>query len=141
MRHTLTAMLIAAMLAAASVTAGAGDGSAEAQQVISDQIDAFLKDDMDRAYSYASPGIQQMYPSPDIFFQMVKKGYAPVYRPGNFAFGRSESSAGGAQVVQEVLIHAPDGSDWTAIYTLERQSDGSFKISSVRMVKSAPPSA
>lgn len=140
--HALaSAILGTAMLFATSIACLAGDAEATARQIISDQIDAFLSDDMDRAYSYASPGIQQMFPTPEIFFQMVKKGYGPVYRPGNFAFGRSEVSADGNSVVQEVLIHAPDGQDWTALYTLQRQPDGSYKISSVQMIKSAPPSA
>ena len=125
-------------LAFATPSYGADGAVLTAQNIISAQIDAFLKDDAQRAYSYASPGIQQMYPSPDIFFEMVKRAYGPVYRPGNYAFGRSEMTANG--VTQEVLIHASDGQDWTALYTLERQSDGSFKISSVHMIKSAPPS-
>jgi hypothetical protein len=137
----LIAILAAVMLTAAADRGVAGDAATTAQQIISGQIAAFLDDDMDRAYSYASPGIQQMFPTPEIFFQMVKKGYAPVYRPGNYAFGRSEVSADGSTIVQEVLIHAPDGQDWTAIYTLQRQPDGSYKISAVQMIKSAPPSA
>ncbi|WP_407946658.1 DUF4864 domain-containing protein [Pararhizobium mangrovi] len=130
--------LMAILLLAATCVPGlAGDGSKEAQTIIADQIQAFLNDDEEKAYSFAAPGIKQMYPTPDAFFEMVKRGYAPVYRPNNFTFGGSKVEAGGDTIIQSVLIHAPDGQDWTAIYRLERQPDGSLKISAVQMIKAA----
>lgn len=107
-----------------------------AQGIIQSQIAAFLNDDASTAYSFASPTIRQKFTTEDAFFDMVKKSYAPVYRPGNFAFGRSKID--GDMVVQEVLISGPDGKDWTALYQLLRQPDGSYKINGVHMVRSAP---
>ncbi|MCT7665477.1 DUF4864 domain-containing protein [Shinella kummerowiae] len=107
-----------------------------AQSIIQSQIDAFLNDDAKTAYSFASPTIRGKFPSESAFFDMVKKGYAPVYRPGNFAFGRSKVA--GDTVVQEVLISGPDGKDWTALYQLVKQPDGSYKINGVHMVRAAP---
>ncbi len=141
MRRFATIVFATTLLSLFPASAFAGGAASQAQGTISNQIDAFLNDDMQKAYSYASPGIKRMYPTPGLFFDMVRKGYAPVYRPGNYAFGRSRVSPDGNEVVQEVLIHAPDGHDWTAIYTLARQADGSLKITSVHMVRSAPPSA
>ena len=60
-----------------------------AQGVIQGQIAAFLHDDAKAAYFFASPAIRGKFPTEGAFFDMVRKGYAPVYRPGNFAFGRS----------------------------------------------------
>jgi hypothetical protein len=107
-----------------------------AQSIIQNQIEAFLNDDAEAAYSFASPQIRQKFPDKSIFFEMVKRGYTPVYRPGNFAFGRSKVE--GDTVVQEVLISAPDGKDWTALYFLVRQPDGSYKINGVQMLQQAP---
>ena len=67
---------------------------------------------------------------------MVKRGYTPVYRPGNFAFGRSKID--GDTVVQEVLISGPGGKDWTALYFLVKQPDGSYRINGVQMLQQAP---
>ncbi|MDQ0320389.1 hypothetical protein QO002_002527 [Pararhizobium capsulatum DSM 1112] len=106
------------------------------QSVIERQIGAFLDDDKAEAYSYASPQIRSKFPNEDVFFDMVRRGYAPVYRPGNFAFGRSKIKGG--TIVQEVLISAPDGKDWTALYYLEKQPDGSYKINGVQMLQQAP---
>lgn len=107
-----------------------------ARTIIQDQIAAFLNDDAEAAYSFASPAIRDKFPDKTTFFDMVKRGYQPVYRPGNFAFGRSKVI--GDQVIQEVLISAPDGKDWSAIYQLVRQPDGSYKINGVMMLQSAP---
>lgn len=106
------------------------------QGVIQSQILAFLNDDAEAAYSFASPTIRGKFATREAFFDMVKKGYAPVYRPGNFAFGRSKVQ--GDMVVQEVLISGPDGKDWTALYQLLKQPDGSYKINGVHMVRAAP---
>ena len=107
-----------------------------AQAIIQNQITAFLNDDAKTAYSVASPTIRGKFPNETAFFDMVKKGYGPVYRPGNFAFGRSKVE--GDMVVQEVLISGPDGKDWTALYQLLKQPDGSYKINGVHMVRAAP---
>jgi hypothetical protein len=105
------------------------------QSVIEQQIDAFLHDDAEAAYSFASPTIRQKFPNQSVFFDMVKRGYAPVYRPGNYAFGRSKVS--GDTIVKEVLITGDDGKDWTALYQVIRQPDGSYKINGVHMAPSA----
>ncbi|MBB5041702.1 DUF4864 domain-containing protein [Shinella fusca] len=107
-----------------------------AQGVIQGQIAAFLHDDAKAAYSFASPAIRGKFPTEGAFFDMVRKGYAPVYRPGNFAFGRSRVI--GDTVVQEVLISGPDGKDWTALYQLVKLPDGSYKINGVHIVRAAP---
>ncbi|CAN7471147.1 DUF4864 domain-containing protein [Phyllobacterium sp. LjRoot231] len=106
-----------------------------AQSIIKQQIEAFLKDDASTAFSFASPAIQEKFLNQSLFFEMVKKAYQPVYRPGNFAFGRSKVA--GDEVIQEVLITGADGKDWTAIYQLVKQSDGTYKINGVQIIQSA----
>ena len=101
------------------------------QAVIERQIDAFLHNDAKAAYSFASPTIRDKFPDEASFFEMVKRGYGPVYRPGNYAFGRSKVLDG--TVLQEVLITGSDGKDWTVIYQVVRQPDGSYKINGVHM--------
>lgn len=126
--------LIAAALAG---PAWAGDVE-DAQMIIESQIKAFLDDDAEEAYSYAAPGIRKLYPDTKSFFEMVRQGYEAVYRADNFAFGRSKALPEGI-IVQEVMINGPEGEDWTALYAMEKQPDGSFKIRGVQMVKYAAP--
>jgi hypothetical protein len=106
------------------------------RSVIEQQITAFLNDDAKAAYGFASPSIRGKFASEQAFFDMVRRSYAPVYRPGNFAFGRTKAT--GDTVVQEVLISGPDGKDWTALYQVVKQPDGSYKINGVHMVRATP---
>lgn len=120
-------------LPALSQQAQTEDPAGMAKGVIEQQITAFLNDDAVAAYSFASPEIKSVFPNADRFFEMVKKSYGPVYRPGNYAFGRNKISPDGAVAFQEVLISAPDGKDWAVYYELKRQKDGNFAINGVRM--------
>jgi hypothetical protein len=118
----------------ASTPARAEDPVAVSRHVIEQQIDAFLKDDAETAYSFAAPGIKARYPDKDAFFAMVKRSYQPVYHPGNYAFGRNKSIADGAMILHEVTITGQDGKNWKAIYKMARQPDGSYKIEGVLIV-------
>ncbi|MEZ2219572.1 DUF4864 domain-containing protein [Rhizobium sp. RCC_161_2] len=114
--------------------ARAEDPVQTAQTLIQGQIEAFLQNDAATAYSFAAPGIKALFPDKDIFFAMVKKSYQPVYHPGNYAFGKSRAIDNGAVVYQEVLITGIDDKDWTAIYQIARQPDGSYKINGVQIL-------
>ncbi|WEX87072.1 DUF4864 domain-containing protein [Sinorhizobium garamanticum] len=134
--------MVRIVLLALCLTLLIGPGSALAdepvetvQSIIRAQIKAFLEDDADTAYSFASPAIRTKFPDKIIFFDMVKRSYQHLYRPGNFAFGRSKVV--GEEVFQEVLISGSDGKDWTAIYDLVHQPDGTYKINGVMMLQTA----
>ena len=127
-------------LLAGPVTAQEGGEPArsEIRAIIADQLDAFRLDDAPRAFSHAAPGIQQAFPTPEAFMDMVRRGYLPVYRPKEVAFGPAEEIDGTA--VQQIFVTGPDGKDWVALYTLERQPDGAWKISGC-LLRPAPGSA
>ncbi|MBR1151060.1 DUF4864 domain-containing protein [Bradyrhizobium sp. JYMT SZCCT0428] len=109
------------------------DDVAAAQSVIRAQEQAFGRDDSAAAYSHAAPSIQQIFPEADIFMQMVRQAYPPVYRHKSFEFG--EARAAGGQIAQRVHIVDADGQAWEALYTLERQPDGSLKITGCSLLK------
>ncbi len=116
-------------------SAKAEDPVAEAQSVISSQIAALMHNDAEKAYSFASPDIRSLYPNKDQFLAMVRSSYEPVYHAGNYAFGRSKLIGGGEVVLQEVMISAKEGKDWTAIYEMRLMDDGSYKVNGVRMIR------
>jgi hypothetical protein len=130
-------MRIAALLVALSVAFGPlsahADDVATAQGVIRAQEQAFVRDDSAAAYSYAAPAIREIFPAPDIFMSMVQNGYAPVYRHKSFEFG--ESKVEGDRIAQRVHIVDANGEAWEALYTLEQQSDGSYKITGCSLLK------
>jgi hypothetical protein len=134
MRAFSAAVVFSLASLALVLSSRAEDAVQTTQALIQQQIQAFLHDDANAAYSFAAPGIKAMFPDKDTFFAMVKKSYAPVYHPGNYAFGRNRSVDDGATIYQEVLITGSDGKDWSAIYQVTRQPDGSYKINGVQIV-------
>ena len=111
----------------------AADEIVAAQNVIRSQEQAFSRDDAAAAYSFAAPQIRRIFPNADIFMSMVQNGYAPVYRHRSFEFG--EARVEGEWVAQRVHIVDQDGQGWEALYTLEQQADGSFKITGCTLLK------
>jgi Domain of unknown function (DUF4864) len=101
--------------------------------IIQDQIEAFQRDDAARAFSYASPALQSMFGSQERFMAMVKEGYQPVYRPRSYTMGEFEDTPGGTSL--SVQIQDLEGTDWLAIYTLEQQPDGAWRISGCYLAK------
>ncbi|MCP3441568.1 MULTISPECIES: DUF4864 domain-containing protein [unclassified Bradyrhizobium] len=128
----IAALLVVLSLACSSFSARADD-VATAQGVIRAQEQAFARDDAAAAYSQAAPAIREIFPAPDIFMSMVQKGYAPVYRHKSFEFG--ESRIEGSSIAQRVHIIDANGEAWEALYTLEQQPDGSYKITGCSLLK------
>jgi hypothetical protein len=128
----LTLMVTVRPLSAAELTQS---DSLEFQRIISSQIQAFRADDGFAAYSYAAPAIRKIFPSPEIFMQMVRNGYQPVYRPRSFAFGEITEEAPG-RPTQRVAVVDANGKAWIALYAFEKQPDGSWKIIGCSLVES-----
>ena len=103
----------------------AGD-SAAIHDVIQGQLDAFRRDDSQAAFGFAAPGIQSMFRSPEIFLEAVRQGYRPVYRPRQVEF-RELKTIDGA-IVQQVYVVGPDNEPKLALYIMEQQPDGSWRI-------------
>jgi hypothetical protein len=95
-------------------------------RTIDDQIAAFRRDDGPAAFAFASPSIQRQFATPDIFMNMVRNGYAAVYRPRSVAFG--ELLRVDSTLLQLVEVVGPDGAPVLAVYEMERQGDGSWRI-------------
>lgn len=128
----IAALLVALVITLGAAPARAGDVSA-AQGVIRAQEQAFARDDAAAAYSHAAPAIREIFPAPDIFMSMVQNGYAPVYRHKSFEFGESRSE--GNWISQHVHIVDANGEAWEALYTLEQQADGNYKITGCSLLK------
>ena len=106
-------------------TVSAADQAA-IRDVIQSQVEAFRRDDGDAAFGYASPMIQGMFGQSDIFMDMVRQGYRPVYRPQVFDFREIVDMHG--EIAQKVHVVGPDGRPVTAVYPMTRLPDGSWRI-------------
>ena len=117
-----------------SAPPGPADAAA-IRAVIEHQLVAFQRDDAASAFSDASPGIQAKFGTPDVFMEMVRTGYQPVYRPRETEF--RDLVAGPEGLVQKVLFVGPDGRPVLALYSMEREDDGSWRISGCVLLEPA----
>lgn len=130
MKHlTLAAAVV---ILALTAPLNAQDGAAEARMTIERQLDAFIGDDGRTAYSLAAPNIRRLFPTVDGFMAMVRSAYGPVYRSRDVTFGEVEMRPDG-QIAQRVTMQGPDGRYYDAMYTLERQADGVWRITGVSL--------
>lgn len=106
----------------------------EIKSVISGQIQSFLKDDFEKAFTYAAPNIKQMFGTPERFGQMVTNGYPMVHRPSEVTFQDLVESDGA--YTQDVLLRDVQGLYYVARYTMV-QVGGDWQISGVQVLKSA----
>jgi len=125
-----------ALVLAAVMAAGLA-GQAVAQEgdivaTIRGQMDAFLAEDPARAFTYASPGIQGLFGTPDNFARMVRDGYPMVWRPDDVRFGPLRQVEG-AQL-QSVYVTDADGRAHLLEYRME-QIDGRWRIAGVRLLQ------
>ena len=131
-------VLFAAMLLAGAALARADESVAAAdaaaiQQVIQGQMNAFKADDWNAAFAFASPGIQTKFENAQVFSQLVTQAYQPVYRPRDVEFRELKASEFGP--MQEVHVVGPDGLNYLAYYTMEKQADGTWRISGCYLVR------
>ena len=96
------------------------------RDVIGRQVEAFRRDDGEAAFGLASPTIRRMFGSAEIFMDMVRQGYQPVYRPRVFDFREVVELHG--QPAQKVHVVGPDGRPVTAFYPMTQLPDGSWRI-------------
>ncbi len=127
--------LLLVILFAPQASAGEiSDGDRQAiRAVIEDQLGAFQRDDAAGAFAHASPSIQRQFQNPTIFMEMVRIGYPPVYRPRHVEF-RDIVDVDGVPT-QRVLLVAPDGTPVIALYPMERQADGTWRIDGCFLVR------
>jgi hypothetical protein len=134
-REAMT-MRIAFVAFALSLLTGAGIAAADPatagdkvafREIISAQISAFQADDAAGAFTFASPDLQAKFGSAATFLDMVPTGYEPVYRPKAVEFRDIVEHDYGPE--QQVFVIGPDGRGYIAHYMMERQPDGSWRIS------------
>ena len=104
------------------------------QNTISSQIDAFKKNDIEEAYTFAAPNIQAQFPNPENFGLMVRKGYPIIWKPKSFKFVNFKDL--GDKCIERVLFQSYNGSLETYDYILEKNNN-LWKIAGVLTIRSA----
>ena len=96
------------------------------RSAIAAQLQAFRQDDADGAFRIASPQIEQRYGDAATFLAAVKVGYPAVYRARDVSYGPIIRQDGA--ILQQVGLVGPDGTGAVALYTMEREANGTWRI-------------
>lgn len=145
----LSAAMLPGALLSGAAQAQTGDAQGYSQpapgdrqailNTIQSQLDAFQADDGARAFSFATPRLRRMFGSPENFMAMVRGGYMPVYRPQSVEFLDARVVSG--RTGQAVRFVGPDGVAVIALYTMEQQADGSWRIAGVQLIRTGEVSS
>ena len=130
----LAAMLLGAPLAAAAGAAPTSADSAMAdaewqsiKTTISEQLAALKAGDGPKAFAQASPSIRQQFGTATDFLAMVRAAYGALISARYTEF--LEGAVIDGTVIQPLRLVAPDNSVRVALYTMQKQPDGRWKIS------------
>lgn len=131
MLKILTIPLAALAIAGAALPLAAQDRGA-IPGIIRQQLDAFGADDVDTAWGFASPAIQELFGTPGNFGRMVAEGYPMVRDPGAIRFGGLTDDGG--VPTQRVFVSDGNGVVHVLDYMMETV-DGQWRIGGVRYVE------
>jgi len=133
------------MLAAASALAASAPGDPAPREwkaikgVIGDQLAALKKDDGARAFKHAAPGLQAQFGDAATFLRMVHTSYQPLID------ARYREYLDGAvidgQVIQPVRLIMKDDTVLVALYTMQKDDAGRWRISGCLLAPSTVKSA
>jgi hypothetical protein len=130
----LAAMVLGVPLApparAAATTADSPLADAEWRAIkgtISEQLAALKAGDAGKAFAHASPSIRQQFGTAADFLAMVRTAYGALIVARYTEF--LEGAVIEGNVIQPLRLVAPDNSVQVALYTMQKQPDGRWKIS------------
>jgi hypothetical protein len=98
----------------------------ETENIIKNQIQAFIDKDAEEAFSYAAPIIKLKFGNPDNFMSMVENYYEPVSNPKQYYFIDAKYSDG--SVYHKLQIVSQSNLSYLATYSLIK-NDNEWKIS------------
>jgi len=133
MRRLVLSLLVVLGLSGPVLADGAG-----IEATISGQIEAFRSDDFDRAFTYASPGIQGLFGTSQNFGLMVRQGYPMVWRPAEVEYLDLREIAG--NLWQKVRITDAAGTVHILDYQMIETESG-WKINAVQVLEAVGLSA
>lgn len=119
----ITASLAAARLGAEPVPES---DAQKVRAVIETQLQAFADDDAERAFEANTPGVRDAFGSAGHFLALVRGGYPMILHPASISFMRPELR--GNAVIQLAEIVDAQGKSWLALFSVEQQPDGSWRI-------------
>lgn len=132
MRHAIFGLLIWVGLGLG--VAGQAQES-DIRATIDAQLQAFQRDDFEAAFEFASPTLQRLFQTPEVFERMVTQGYPMVWRPGagvRYLELRREESG----IWQRVMITDATGRVHVLDYRM-LETEAGWRINGVQILDSS----
>ncbi len=101
------------------------------KQVITAQRAALVAGDKNKAFSYATPALRAQFGDADTFMAMVQLGYAALLTARYTEF--LDGAVVEGLVIQPLRLIDADNTVRLALYTLEKQPTGAWRISGCRI--------
>ena len=133
LRSLLPGLLLFAFASSLPAEEIAAEDALAIRAVIAEQLDAFSKDDAWRAFSLATAGIRARFGTPEVFIDMVRTTYPVVYRPKSVQFEKPVLLDG--EFFQPVKMTDAEGRAWIALYPMEREADGRWRINGCQLAR------
>jgi hypothetical protein len=127
----LTSICVAVMAFPAVGRSQETSGQGAITGVIASQIDAFLRQDVDAAFEFASPNIRGLFGSSERFGAMVQSGYPMVWQPQEVRYLALRNVAG--RLWQRVMITDAEGRVHLLDYQMIETGKG-WKINAVQLL-------
>jgi len=133
-RSFIVACLVALTFMAVSVQSAPRQGEPKLaaaewkaiKRVIGEQRAALVAGDATRAFSYAAPGIRAQFGTAENFLAMVRTAYDALIAARYTEF--LEGAVIEGVVIQPLRLIASDNTVQVALYTMEKQKNGVWKI-------------
>lgn len=109
------------------------------KQVIAAQRAALVAGDGEKAFGYATPSLRTQFGDAETFMAMVQLGYAALLSARRTEF--LEGAVIEGLVIQPLRLIDRDDSVRVALYTMEKQPNGAWRISGCRIAPSTVQTA
>jgi hypothetical protein len=107
-----------------------------ARAVISAHLEALGQDDAITAYEHLAPNVREVFPTAAVFLKVVQHHYTPLYHVRYVEF--RDGFETGNNIVVPVYVINEDDLTAIAIYGLQQQADGAWRITTCNLA-GAPP--
>ena len=104
------------------------------RKVIGDQLQALKAGDGAKAMTFAAPGIRAQFGTPENFLRMVREGYAPLLEARHTQFLEGALIEGAT--IQPLRLVLPDNTVLVALYQMQKQADGRWRIAGCALAPS-----
>jgi len=144
-RRAAFAAIVFALLATRAFAQGSAGPTHPAAEwetirdVVTSQRQALVAGDGERAFAFATPALRRQYGSAEAFMRMVRSGYQALVDARYVEL--LEGAVIEGSTIQPLRLVMADGAVLVALYTMERQRDGGWRIAGCVIAPSTVKSA